>query len=694
MSVVTVLFFLLAAYFPFPAICAPGGHADNLAKSVSYLDEFEHSALSVIEQARSTSRQSPKNSAASPATNILDSGIASTGATTTVGGIQAHLSQKALPSSIGNPIQNQGALSASSEYLDYGGKPAGSNVLPYATQGSPFSNFTAFPEGNGTNGSGSSCAPQQTVTLPPVTLTLPAETVTVTASPQTMTITVSPQVQTQTVTVTVSVTITAGPAPPYPNNSGSPGRAQIASSPSAIGTGQGTVPALGASSAQGFVPSNAQGPSQAVPTLNEVGQSQGLDQEIASSGATPNASTAGLVPPGITGTSGQAGGPGASQLPNATEGVPITSSRSPQSFSIPPSLASGLDSIPIISPNPARPPPLTQVSSMSAASVLNNIPIISPNPARPPILTQLSSMSAASAAVQFTSGVAPPSSSSEEYPAPYQNASGGAVSAGSSGSGILPGLGPAPSGGADAGSGANGLSQFPGSLYQINGGIGNASVTAGSPAASSPPVNVNYTNTAPPVDTNPLTTVEPAPSTPPIPTTNVSNPQEPPLPPTDPQSACSGDNASTQHITADFTSLAPSTLTNPLLYKGLNFGSFVLTNTPSPNHLAAPASADLKAITAIPPSSGFSLYSLSLSCISDPPPTGNCTIIVTGIGGQGSSKGSLETKTFQLVGGETQTFAIEGWEGLNNVAFRAHDVEGQQMGVAVWGIEYAVPGVC
>ena len=594
MSVVTFIF-LLAVYFPFSAVCAPNGRADSLQDHVHARDVFEESTRSAIDT-RATLMDAPDAGVAKPGTEAGE-GTMLTSSTSGNGSLQGSAagrdtqaqtsSQGALPSSPGGqgissagsssdlpstqetppystgdigsgstsnvslPTQSQEGISTPSGSTKHRGSSAGSNLLPYPSQGSPFSNATLPYQGNGTNGSGTNCPSQQTTTLPPVTVTLSAQTVTMTAPPETMTITVTPQTQPQTVTVTV--TITAGSAAPYPTNVGNTGTGQMAASYNGIGTGRNVAASNGLSAAQSVSPANVQMTGQTAVPSNIPSSTRGVVQSNASHEAGQNISTIAPVPTVSENVNTQTE---ANQLTNQTGGGPVASSSSPQFFTIPPSLASKLNSVPIVSPNPARPPILTQLSSMSAASAasasnLNSIPIISPNPAKPPIQTQLSSMSAASAASQSGSGPSPSNALNEQHPAPYQNATGGSGSAAPSGGSIVPGSGPTASGAAGPTSGPTAPPQFSASLYQINAGIGNASATPVPAIGTNPAPKVNYTNTVDNGPVHPFTGLPPGPSIPPVPIANTSNAQGPPLSPFSPYAACSANGTITQNITAN-----------------------------------------------------------------------------------------------------------------------------------------------
>ncbi len=125
---------------------------------------------------------------------------------------------------------------------------------------------------------------------------------------------------------------------------------------------------------------------------------------------------------------------------------------------------------------------------------------------------------------------------------------------------------------------------------------------------------------------------------------------------------------------------------------GLNYTTFSLATTPSPNHLASAPSSNPKTIAIASPFLSFNLYSVSLSCIAAPPPTGDCTILMVGNGVHGS--GTL--RAADLTGTTMQTFPFEGtheWVDMSQVTFTAQN-GGAHVGVAIWAMEYAVVGSC
>ena len=575
MSVVTI-YFLVAVYLSFIAVCAPNQRADTLLSSIHAHVESDLSiqaasrakTLSTKGTVDSSHSHEPlavsKNDLASLSSSAFSQGTGVTFISSTTGSgnlqssaaggvfqAQAAPSQGHLPSitsgprvtstssdlriasvsgnllynitSVGGsstvvtyqPNQSQGTLSIISGTGNNWGNSTVNGLQPYPSPGAPFPNATSASQGdsigtNGKSGEGTGCPLPQTVTLPPITVTAPAQTVTVTAAPETTTITVAPQIQTQTVTVTVTITITAGPAPPYPTDTGSPGTGQIAAPPNAPGTAQVAAPSSGPGPGQTNAPSNLPGSGQSSATPN-LPNTAGL-----------NASAAGPVPLVNSGENTQGGGTQASQLPNQTGGGPVTSPSSPQYLSIPATLA----------------------------SELNRIPLFSPTPAGSPIISRYE------ASLRSSTGLSPSSAAVGPFSAPYQNTTGGSGFPISNSAGTAPAAGPTVPGAASPSAGPTAPAPYPGSLYRIHGGIGNATVAIGAlSTGSSSSAGVNYTNTAPSVNlgpVHPFTGLPAGPSITPLPSVNDSkNAQAPPLSPFSPDAACSINNTSTQNITAD-----------------------------------------------------------------------------------------------------------------------------------------------
>jgi len=622
MSVVTISF-LLAAFFPLIAVCAPNQRADRLLSFIN-AEILSHKSTRLAASSSSNAAIiSDQNGLIAPLGSEFptNTGFTSTSASTGTGSIESSAagggtqaevaaSQTPLTSSTGRsgiisagsntqtlsstskstydtstpgvsstvsaiqPNQSQEALPAPLGTDHNSGTSAGGGLRAYPSQGSPFSNSTLPIQGDGfgnysTSGAGTGCPPQQTVSLPPATVTI-AQTVTVTASKEVTTITAIPQIQTQTVTITM--TSTAGLAPPYPTNAGSSGTGHVEAPSKVPGAGQGTAPTNGSDTGQLISPSNISGPGPGTAPSNGP-NIPGL-----------NASTADSVTPATTAMKLQGGETGASPLLNQTGGGPVTptaKSSLPQFFSIPATLASNLDRVPLASPVPAGTPIVPQypvsaggnantqsgyrlVSSsrqpqylsvpVAVASNINRIPLVSPVPAGTPIIPQGASSGGPGTNVQSGSSFSPSDVPSGQYPAPYQNATGGWGLPAASGGSIAPGLGPTVSGLVGPTSGPIAPASVSKPLYQINGGIGNASVVSSPTAEGNPLASVHYTKTAPFVNlgpVHPFTGLPAGPSISPLPFENDSTAQASPLSPYSTDAACSINNTITHNITAN-----------------------------------------------------------------------------------------------------------------------------------------------
>ena len=566
MSVVTILFFL-AVPFLFLAACAPNQRADRLPNSPHPYVLSDQSTQSVV---LAITAKHDLDAVPSPRTTASGTGSSNAGGDVQ---IQTTPSLGFLPSNTGEPdLGSAGSLSHKHSTLDSWLKNGTSYTIPNPTQpsqcrrswpipagnidngaisgdnclqtqpspGSQFSNYTApFPRSgfgnNGRSGPETGCPPVQTVTMPPSTVTLPAQTITVTASQVTATITVTPQTQTQTQTVTVTVTITAGPAPPYPTITSSPGSGLITAQSNMNPTSQGIPLSSLSATAQGVVPlsapgtgqnsnstNNVPGTGQLVPSLNILSTGQGTSQSNVPNTAGVNFPAVSSVPPNGTGISTQAGNTVANQ-PNPITGVPIASSNSPQYFSIPATLASELDTIPLFQPSPAA------------------IPIPSRSGIR----------GIGTAYAQSVSG----SSSNTltgQFAAPYQNATSGSGLSVPSGSGPVPGIGPIASVINRPASGPIAPGTISASLYQVIGSfMSPPPVVADPTGASKFYPRPNYTNTAPIVNTDPVSVPSGSPAGPSIYPTPIiigTSAQAAPSSSLNANTSCS---TSTQNITVD-----------------------------------------------------------------------------------------------------------------------------------------------
>ena len=545
MPVVTILF-LLAAFFPFLAICAPNQRADRFLNSLHAQVLSDSSTQSVGGAIIARHEPDAVPSAVTAAGGIGAQSITKSGSlSSSTGGPDLNSAGSSLqdPSTLGPSLYNTKNRSSVStpnsnqpnQCRGVLSMPSGSCLPLYPSPGSNSSNSTSPFPGSGLGSSGrarfgTGCPPVQTVTLPPVTVTLPAQTITVTPSPVTTTITITPQTQTQTLTITV--TISNGPAPPYPIITTTPGSGFISAPSSVALTSQVSPVSSVPGAAQGVAPigvpltgqntplPNSSPIGQLVPPSNILGTTQRVSQSNVANTAGLNTATVSSVTPISPGVSTQVGGTEANQLPNQTFAIRPATSSSSQFFSIPATLA----------------------------SELNAIPLFYPSPAYTPIPSRTGFQGGGTSASLSGPGSALSNTLNGQYPAPYQNGTGGLGLSIPSGSGIVPGVGPTSGPTAPA-------APISASLYQIIGSFGNPSIVSSPKTGAVNPSN--STDTAPPVSPSPvqapqeLTGLSARPSASPIPGTNNTNAPVPPLPQSVPTAACSINHTSTQTITAD-----------------------------------------------------------------------------------------------------------------------------------------------
>ena len=570
MSVFT-LFLLLAICFTSIVVSAPNERANRLLKPIQAKFQSDVSVQSV---SRSKSASDESSTASPIATSIYGSSVDIPTswsallpfASPTATGPTSINSSTSNPNNAGNSngtpatsialsYSGPGVSPMSSSISNLGAASVSSGLQPYPSQGAPYQNVSSpigEPAGynsSDTVGSGSNCSSVQTVTLPPVTVTLPAITVTMTASPE-------------TTTSTITTTITAGPVAACTSAMGSLFAGQGVAQTNLPNTFGLNATAAGSAAQSGSVGSGfpGQGATQSnipsAPGLNATSAgsaaqsgsagsaepSQDVTQPGTSDIPGSNASAAGSVPPVSTGLNTQGAETEANELPSQTPGGgSATTSTPPSYFSIPASLASQLDRIPLYSLTPAGSPIVpaysyAQSSSSAAAAQMNSGP--------PPSITPTGG-----SPLQTTPFVSPP------YVAPYQNATGAGGVAAPSGAGTISGVVPAASGSPGPTGGPTAPPHQSLLLYQING-----SFVPEPTAKASPPAGVNYTNTAPSINLGPVqpfTGAPAGPTLPPIPSLNDSNPQAPPLSPFSTNSQCSINNTSTQNLTTNVCRFIP-----------------------------------------------------------------------------------------------------------------------------------------
>lgn len=145
-----------------------------------------------------------------------------------------------------------------------------------------------------------------------------------------------------------------------------------------------------------------------------------------------------------------------------------------------------------------------------------------------------------------------------------------------------------------------------------------------------------------------------------------------------------------------YDNLEPSSPNAPLLYLGLNYTSFTLSES-KPNHLMAEPAATPKAIAVAAPFLSFGLNSMSVSCGDNPPP-GSCSVHIAALGAPSTETDSAATagmlRTVLLEGNAAQkVYFDETWIGLSQVNFTA-EIGGQEMAVGVDELCYEIVSAC
>ena len=145
-----------------------------------------------------------------------------------------------------------------------------------------------------------------------------------------------------------------------------------------------------------------------------------------------------------------------------------------------------------------------------------------------------------------------------------------------------------------------------------------------------------------------------------------------------------------------YDNLKPSSPNAPLLYLGLNYTSFTLSES-KPYHLITEPAATPKAIAVAAPFLSFGLNSISVSCGDNPPP-GNCSVHIAALGAPSTDTDSAATtgmlRTVFLEGNAAQkVWFDETWIGLSQVNFTA-EIGGQEMAFGVDELCYEIVSAC